>query len=129
MCQDEDRNYDETKQGAMEGTLTYYHGSELYIEWVGLCDTSWVQRLTSCFSRSPMGPGQVAQHGCGVDQPNVICQMVRKAPAQTSGGFRKASPVIVSLLSVLADSVLGQFFQSDSSRSGAGFSIRFFAFQ
>eukprot|EP00435_Cladocopium_sp_Y103_P068350 s562_g31.t1 len=51
VCQNEDRDYDETKEGAMKGTLTYYHGSELYIEWV-------------------------VQHGCGVDQPNIICQMI-----------------------------------------------------
>ncbi|CAK9010619.1 unnamed protein product [Durusdinium trenchii] len=51
VCQDEDRNYDQTKEGAMKGTMTFYKGSELYIEWV-------------------------VQHGCGVNQPNIICQMV-----------------------------------------------------
>ena len=51
VCQDENNNYDDTKLGAMQGRLTYYHGSELYIEWA-------------------------AQHGCGLNQPNVICQMI-----------------------------------------------------
>eukprot|EP00931_Biecheleriopsis_adriatica_P060044 TRINITY_DN36032_c0_g1_i1.p1 TRINITY_DN36032_c0_g1~~TRINITY_DN36032_c0_g1_i1.p1 ORF type:complete len:1435 (-),score=279.90 TRINITY_DN36032_c0_g1_i1:50-4354(-) len=51
VCQDENRNYDETKGGAMQGHMTYYKGSDLYIEWT-------------------------AQHGCGVGQTNVICQMV-----------------------------------------------------
>ncbi|CAJ1410799.1 unnamed protein product [Effrenium voratum] len=35
----------------MKGAMTFYQGSELYIEWA-------------------------AQHGCGVNQPNVMCQMV-----------------------------------------------------
>ncbi|CAE7559256.1 DD3-3 [Symbiodinium sp. CCMP2456] len=50
-CQDENRDYDAAKSGAMKGHMTYYQGSELYIEWV-------------------------VQHGCGLGQPNVICQMV-----------------------------------------------------
>ncbi|OLP79154.1 Protein DD3-3 [Symbiodinium microadriaticum] len=32
-CQDENRDYDATKSGAMKGHMTYYQGSELYIEW------------------------------------------------------------------------------------------------
>jgi NAD(P)H-flavin reductase len=33
VCQDANRDYDETKAGAMQGVMTYYQGSELYIEW------------------------------------------------------------------------------------------------
>lgn len=51
VCQDGNRNYDETKVGAMQGRMSFYQGSELYIEWV-------------------------AQHGCGLDHPNLRCQMV-----------------------------------------------------
>eukprot|EP00930_Biecheleria_cincta_P029979 TRINITY_DN20799_c0_g2_i1.p1 TRINITY_DN20799_c0_g2~~TRINITY_DN20799_c0_g2_i1.p1 ORF type:complete len:1459 (-),score=258.41 TRINITY_DN20799_c0_g2_i1:61-4437(-) len=51
VCQDANQNYDATVPGAMQGAMTYYQGSELYFEWV-------------------------VQHGCGVGQNNVICQMI-----------------------------------------------------
>eukprot|EP00930_Biecheleria_cincta_P029978 TRINITY_DN20799_c0_g1_i1.p1 TRINITY_DN20799_c0_g1~~TRINITY_DN20799_c0_g1_i1.p1 ORF type:complete len:1074 (-),score=168.99 TRINITY_DN20799_c0_g1_i1:1004-4225(-) len=51
VCQDQNRNYDASVAGAMQGAMTYYQGSELYIEWV-------------------------TQHGCGLGQSNVVCQMV-----------------------------------------------------
>ena len=50
-CKDEDNNYDVTVEGATLGTMKYYQGSELYIEWVN-------------------------QHGCGVGHPNLHCQIV-----------------------------------------------------
>mmetsp|Transcript_25366 Transcript_25366/g.45962 ORF Transcript_25366/g.45962 Transcript_25366/m.45962 type:complete len:1344 (-) Transcript_25366:286-4317(-) len=50
-CKDEDNNYDVTKEGATKGTMKYYQGSELYIDWY-------------------------QQHGCGVGQPNLRCQIV-----------------------------------------------------
>mmetsp|Transcript_18783 Transcript_18783/g.33372 ORF Transcript_18783/g.33372 Transcript_18783/m.33372 type:complete len:1366 (+) Transcript_18783:92-4189(+) len=50
-CKDADNNYDVTKEGATKGTMQYYQGSELYIEWF-------------------------MQHGCGVGQPNVRCQII-----------------------------------------------------
>lgn len=51
VCQDEGRNYDETKEGAMNGTMTYYQGSELYIEWL-------------------------VQHGSGLNHPNLHSQLI-----------------------------------------------------
>eukprot|EP00933_Yihiella_yeosuensis_P077399 TRINITY_DN8783_c0_g2_i1.p1 TRINITY_DN8783_c0_g2~~TRINITY_DN8783_c0_g2_i1.p1 ORF type:complete len:1378 (-),score=299.79 TRINITY_DN8783_c0_g2_i1:373-4506(-) len=50
-CKDGNNNYDVTKEGATKGTMKYYKGSELYIEWLH-------------------------QHGCGVNQPNLRCQIV-----------------------------------------------------
>ncbi|CAK0864145.1 unnamed protein product [Prorocentrum cordatum] len=51
VCQDADRNYDETKPGAMKGAMTYYAGSELYVEWA-------------------------LQHSCGYGNENTICQVI-----------------------------------------------------
>merc|ERR1719230_2471916 len=34
VCQDGNENYDAEKEGAMQGIMTYYQGSELYIEWL-----------------------------------------------------------------------------------------------
>jgi len=50
-CKDENNNYDVTKAGATKGTMKYYQGSELYLDWY-------------------------LQHGCGVGQPNLRCQIV-----------------------------------------------------
>merc|ERR1719284_43467 len=44
-------NYDETAQGAMQGTMKYYKGSELYVEWLN-------------------------QHGCGAEHTNLRCQII-----------------------------------------------------
>lgn len=44
-------NYDATKEGAMQGTMTYFQESELYIEWH-------------------------MQHGCGVSGSNLRCQVI-----------------------------------------------------
>eukprot|EP00405_Crypthecodinium_cohnii_P034865 CAMPEP_0206528020 /NCGR_PEP_ID=MMETSP0325_2-20121206/1704_1 /ASSEMBLY_ACC=CAM_ASM_000347 /TAXON_ID=2866 /ORGANISM="Crypthecodinium cohnii, Strain Seligo" /LENGTH=1325 /DNA_ID=CAMNT_0054023559 /DNA_START=157 /DNA_END=4134 /DNA_ORIENTATION=+ len=46
-----ERAKDKRKPGAGQGIMTYYAGSELYVEWL-------------------------LQHGCGVDHPNVLCQIV-----------------------------------------------------
>jgi hypothetical protein len=51
VCQDANRNYDESQPGAMKGQLTYYAGSELYIEWA-------------------------LQHSCGFGGTNTICQVI-----------------------------------------------------
>ncbi len=48
-CKDENNNYDVTVEGATKGTMKFYQGSELYIEWHH-------------------------QHGCGVGHPNLRCQ-------------------------------------------------------
>eukprot|EP00438_Fugacium_kawagutii_P014091 Skav231794 [mRNA] locus=scaffold734:99355:104163:+ [translate_table: standard] len=50
-CKDENNNYDVTKEGATKGTMKFYQGSELYIEWHH-------------------------QHGCGVGHPNLRCQII-----------------------------------------------------
>jgi len=50
-CKDGNNNYDVTKEGATKGTMKFYQGSELYIEWHH-------------------------QHGCGVGHPNLKCQIV-----------------------------------------------------
>ncbi|CAE7253767.1 DD3-3 [Symbiodinium natans] len=50
-CKDENNNYDVTKEGATLGTMKFYQGSELYIEWHN-------------------------QHGCGVGHPNLHCQII-----------------------------------------------------
>jgi len=50
-CKDENNNYDVTKEGATKGTMKFYQGSELYIEWHH-------------------------QHGCGVGHPNLKCQII-----------------------------------------------------
>lgn len=50
-CKDGNNNYDVTKEGATKGTMKFYQGSELYIEWHH-------------------------QHGCGVGHPNVKCQII-----------------------------------------------------
>ncbi|CAE6914415.1 DD3-3 [Symbiodinium sp. KB8] len=49
-CKDENNNYDVTKEGATKGTMKFYQGSELYIDWF-------------------------VQHGCGVGHPNLRCQI------------------------------------------------------
>ncbi|CAE7872753.1 DD3-3, partial [Symbiodinium necroappetens] len=49
-CKDENNNYDVTKEGATKGTMKFYQGSELYIDWF-------------------------VQHGCGVGHPNLHCQI------------------------------------------------------
>jgi hypothetical protein len=51
VCQDANRNYNASEAGAMKGTMSYYQGSELYIEWF-------------------------LQHGCGAGHPNVRCTLV-----------------------------------------------------
>jgi hypothetical protein len=51
VCQNENGQYDETKEGAMKGAMMFYQGSELYIEWTH-------------------------QHGCGVGHNNVKCQII-----------------------------------------------------
>lgn len=51
VCQNNNQQYDVTKPGATNGTMYYYQGSELYIEWT-------------------------QQHSCGVGSPNVHCQMI-----------------------------------------------------
>ena len=50
-CKDGNNNYDVTVEGATKGTMKFYQGSELYIEWHH-------------------------QHGCGVGHPNLRCQIV-----------------------------------------------------
>ncbi|CAJ1380662.1 unnamed protein product [Effrenium voratum] len=50
-CKDGNNNYDVTKEGATKGTMKFYQGSELYIEWHH-------------------------QHGCGVGHPNLKCQII-----------------------------------------------------
>ncbi|CAK9081967.1 Protein DD3-3 [Durusdinium trenchii] len=50
-CKDDGNAYDVTKEGATKGTMKFYQGSELYIEWHH-------------------------QHGCGVGHPNVRCQII-----------------------------------------------------
>ena len=54
-CKDENNNYDVTVEGATKGTMKFYQGSELYIEWHH-------------------------QHGCGVGHPNLRCQIVNESP-------------------------------------------------
>jgi len=51
VCQDGTLSYDANVPGAMEGMMYFYQGSELYIEWT-------------------------ASHGCGLGNPDVICQMI-----------------------------------------------------
>jgi len=51
VCQDGTLSYDANVPGAMEGVMYFYQGSELYIEWT-------------------------ASHGCGLGNPDVICQMI-----------------------------------------------------
>lgn len=51
---DNNEDYDETRPGIHKGTMKYYAGSELYIEWLN-------------------------QHGCGVDSVDTKCVMVPKA--------------------------------------------------
>ncbi|CAK9044513.1 Protein DD3-3 [Durusdinium trenchii] len=50
-CKDENNNYNVNVEGATKGTMKYYQGSELYIEWH-------------------------LQHGCGVGHPNLKCQII-----------------------------------------------------
>lgn len=50
-CKDGNNNYDVTVEGATKGTMKFYQGSELYLEWH-------------------------MQHGCGVGHPNLRCQIV-----------------------------------------------------
>ncbi|CAJ1336574.1 unnamed protein product [Effrenium voratum] len=50
-CKDGDNNYDVTVEGATKGTMKFYQGSELYVEWTH-------------------------QHGCGVGHPNLRCQII-----------------------------------------------------
>ena len=50
-CKDGNNNYDVTVEGATLGTMKYYQGSELYVEWH-------------------------LQHGCGVGHPNLRCQII-----------------------------------------------------
>eukprot|EP00931_Biecheleriopsis_adriatica_P038083 TRINITY_DN2183_c0_g1_i1.p1 TRINITY_DN2183_c0_g1~~TRINITY_DN2183_c0_g1_i1.p1 ORF type:complete len:1371 (+),score=250.20 TRINITY_DN2183_c0_g1_i1:134-4114(+) len=50
-CKDENNNYDVSKEGATKGTMKFYQGSELYIDWY-------------------------LQHGCGVGQLNLRCQII-----------------------------------------------------
>eukprot|EP00435_Cladocopium_sp_Y103_P057381 s1489_g19.t1 len=50
-CKDGNNNYDVTVEGATKGTMKFYQGSELYVEWHH-------------------------QHGCGVGHPNLRCQIV-----------------------------------------------------
>jgi len=50
-CQNGNRDYDESKEGAMKGVMKYYQGSELYIEWL-------------------------SQHACGAGSPNTKCQVI-----------------------------------------------------
>ncbi|CAJ1380668.1 unnamed protein product [Effrenium voratum] len=50
-CKDGNNNYDVTVEGATKGTMKFYQGSELYLEWH-------------------------MQHGCGVGHPNLRCQII-----------------------------------------------------
>ena len=43
VCQDENRDYDATKEGAMKGVMSYFKGSELYIEWARALKGDWKQ--------------------------------------------------------------------------------------
>ncbi|CAK9080995.1 Protein DD3-3 [Durusdinium trenchii] len=56
-CKDANNNYDVTVEGATKGTMKFYQGSELYIEWH-------------------------MQHGCGVGHPNLRCQIVLQYMAE-----------------------------------------------
>eukprot|EP00949_MAST-11_sp_MAST-11-sp1_P001992 g1992.t1 len=47
----EDRSYDETKEGSGEGVMYYYESSLLHIEWT-------------------------AQHGCGSQNPSMNCELI-----------------------------------------------------
>eukprot|EP00930_Biecheleria_cincta_P036828 TRINITY_DN2523_c0_g1_i2.p1 TRINITY_DN2523_c0_g1~~TRINITY_DN2523_c0_g1_i2.p1 ORF type:complete len:435 (-),score=66.66 TRINITY_DN2523_c0_g1_i2:191-1375(-) len=50
-CKDANNNYNVSEKGATNGTMKFYQGSELYIDWY-------------------------LQHGCGVGQPNLRCQII-----------------------------------------------------
>lgn len=64
-CKDANNNYDPTKDGAMQGAMYYYQGSELYIEWV-------------------------AQHNCGITGTrNTMCQfIIQYMTSQDNPGLR-----------------------------------------
>ena len=57
-CKDGNNNYDVTVEGATKGTMKFYQGSELYVEWHH-------------------------QHGCGVGHPNLRCQIILQYMAES----------------------------------------------
>eukprot|EP00439_Symbiodinium_sp_Y106_P010448 s10021_g1.t1 len=71
-CKDEDNNYDVTVEGATLGTMKYYQGSELYIEWVNQHGCGVGHPNLHC----QIVLEWVNQHGCGVGHPNLHCQIV-----------------------------------------------------